>query len=123
MTPDAFRLMALQLPGVSEGVHMNHPDFRARGRIFATLGYPSDEFATVMLTPKEQAELVKEGSGAFMPVKGGWGLKGSTNVHLSRASPELVKKALAAAWARKSSTPARRRRAMPPRRSTRGPSA
>ena len=123
MTPDAFRLMALQLPGVSEGMHMNHPDFRVRGRIFATLGYPSVEFATIMLTPKEQAELVHEGCGAFVPVEGGWGLKGSTNVRLSRASPELVKKALAAAWARKSSTPARRRRATPPRRSARGPSA
>ncbi|MGH8288359.1 MAG: MmcQ/YjbR family DNA-binding protein [Steroidobacteraceae bacterium] len=123
MTPEAFRIMALQLPDVSEGVHMNHPDFRVCGRIFATLGYPNDEFAAIMLTPKEQAEFVKEGSGAFVPVGGGWGLKGSTNVRLKRASPELVKRALGAAWARKSSTPARRRRAPSPRRSIPGPSA
>ena len=34
MTPDAFRTIALQLPDVVEGVHMNHPDFRVRGEIF-----------------------------------------------------------------------------------------
>lgn len=111
MTPEAFRVMALQLPEVIEGRHMSHPDFRVRGRIFATLGYPSDEFAAIMLAPEEQAEFVKKGRGAFAPVKGGWGLKGSTNVHLKRASPELVKRALQAAWARKSSTPPRPRRA------------
>ena len=123
MTPEAFRIMALQLPDVSEGAHMNHPDFRVCGRVFATLGYPSDEFAAIMLTPEEQAEFVKEGSGAFVPVKGGWGSKGSTNVRLNRASPELVKRALEAAWARKSSAPAPRRRARSPRRSPRGSSS
>lgn len=107
--------MALQLPEVIEGMHMSHPDFRVRGRIFATLGYPSDEFAAIMLSPEEQAEFVKKGRGAWSPVKGGWGLKGSTNVHLKRASAELVRRALAAAWARKSSTGARRRRASAPR--------
>jgi YjbR len=123
MTPEAFRIIVLQLAEVVEGAHMNHPDFRVRGRIFATLGYPSDEFATIVLTPAEQAEFVKEGPGAFVPAKGGWGLKGSTSVRLNLASPKLVKKALAAAWARKSSTPTRRRRARSPRRSIRGSSA
>jgi len=111
MTPRAFRTLALQLAGVVESSHMEHPDFRVRGKIFATLGYPTDEFATLMLTPEEQAEFVREGSGAFTPAKGGWGLKGSTNVHLKSASPAVVKRALSAAWARKSSPPGRRPRA------------
>jgi hypothetical protein len=117
MTPQAFRALALQFPDAIEGVHMEHPDFRVHGKIFATLGYPSDEFATLMLTRGEQAEFVKEGAGAFVPVKGGWGLKGSTNVRLSLADPGLVKRALSAAWARKSSTTrARRPRTKAPRR-------
>lgn len=119
MTPEAFRVMALQLPEAIEGMHMSHPDFRVRGRIFATLGYPSRDFAVVMLTPEEQAEFVKEGSGALAPVKGGWGAKGSTQVRLQRADPELVKRVLAAAWARKSATAARRPRRTAPRRSSR----
>jgi hypothetical protein len=110
MTPDTFRTIALKLPDVVEGTHMNHPDFRVRGKIFATLGYPSREFAAVMLTPAEQAEFVKDGAGAFVPVNGGWGLRGSTNVRLKLATTELVKRALSAAWARKSSTSTRRRR-------------
>lgn len=122
MTPAAFRALALQFPEVTEGAHMNHPDFRVHGRIFATLGYPSDDFAVVMLTPAEQSEFVKEGAGAFVPVKGGWGSKGSTNVRLQRADPALVKRALAAAWERKSSA-TRRPRRTGPRRSSRASSA
>lgn len=101
MTPAAFRALALQFPDAMESAHMNHPDFRVRGRIFATLGYPSDDLAVVMLTPAEQAEFVKEGSGAFVPVKGAWGSKGCTTVRLKGADPKLVRRALAAAWARK----------------------
>jgi hypothetical protein len=119
MTPNAFRSLALQLPAVIEGMHRNHPDFRVHGKIFATLGYPSDEFATLMLKPAEQAEFVRAGGGAFAPVNGGWGLKGSTNVRLKLAGRALVKRALAAAWTGKSAAPARRPRAAPPRRSSR----
>ncbi len=32
---------------------MGHPDFRANGRIFATLGYPQIDFAMVKLSPDE----------------------------------------------------------------------
>ena len=104
-----FRKLVLQLSGTSEGRHMGHPDFRVRSKIFATLGYPNEEFAAVMLTPEQQAQFVKEGSGAFVPVKGGWGLKGSTKVLLSVAEPRLVKRALSAAWTCKAITPARPR--------------
>ena len=110
MTPDAFRALALSLTGTVEGTHMNHADFRVQGKIFATLGYPNDEFATIMLTPEEQTVFVREGSGAFVPVKGGWGLKGSTNVRLALVTPELAKRALSAAWSRKGTKPIRRRR-------------
>jgi hypothetical protein len=109
MTPDAFRTLALQLPDVVEDIHMNHPDFRVRGKIFATLGYPTREFAAVMLTPAEQAAFIDEGSGAFLPVRGAWGVKGSTSVRLKHADPQLVKRALAAAWIRKCPKPTRRR--------------
>ncbi|HVB58611.1 MAG TPA: MmcQ/YjbR family DNA-binding protein [Candidatus Acidoferrales bacterium] len=39
MTPQAFHQIALRLPESIESSHMNHPDFRVRGKIFATLGY------------------------------------------------------------------------------------
>ena len=53
---------------------MDHPDFRADGHIFATLGYPDEKFAMVKLTPEQQAEFVKKEPEVFTPVPGKWGL-------------------------------------------------
>jgi predicted DNA-binding protein (MmcQ/YjbR family) len=38
MTANEFRKSALALPDAVEQSHMNHPDFRVGGKIFATLG-------------------------------------------------------------------------------------
>lgn len=40
----------------SEAAHMRHPDFRVRDRIFATLGYPSDDYGVLMLSPQERGD-------------------------------------------------------------------
>ena len=51
MTPDDFRRHALQLPEAVEHEHMAHPDFRVRGKVFATLGWPDAAWAVVKLPP------------------------------------------------------------------------
>ena len=38
VTADDFRELALSLEDATEKSHMGHPDFRANGRIFSTLG-------------------------------------------------------------------------------------
>ena len=101
MTPEMFRELALQLPGASEGEHHRHADFRVGGKIFATLGYPTVEFATILLTPQEQASFVQAEPASFAPVPGGWGRKGSTNVCLKSGDRRAVRQALRAAWKRK----------------------
>ena len=98
MTPDDFRELALSLSGVVEGQHMRHPDFRAHGRIFATLAYPSAEFGMVKLAPADQKRFVEMHPQAFSPVKGAWGLQGSTSVHLAAAKRDIVAQALDLAW-------------------------
>ena len=40
MTAKDFRRLALALPETEERSHMERPDFRVCGKIFATLGYP-----------------------------------------------------------------------------------
>ena len=40
MTQAEFRRLALSFPETEEKQHMDHPDFRVRGKIFATLAYP-----------------------------------------------------------------------------------
>lgn len=94
MGPEAFRKLALSVTGAEEREHMDHPDFRADGKIFATLGYPDEKFAMVKLTPQQQAEFVKKEPEVFTPVPGKWGLGGATHVRLSAAESKSVKRAL-----------------------------
>ena len=117
MTAADFRLLALSLPDVEESAHMDHPDFRAGGKIFATLGYPDKSWGMVKLFPDQQKEFVAADPEMFAPVKGGWGKQGCTNVLLKAASKERVREALSAAWqnateksgvAKKKSAPAKR---------------
>jgi hypothetical protein len=70
------------------------------GRIFATLGYPDENFAMVKLSADDQKEFVRTNPRVFTPVKGAWGRQGATNVHLPSATTNIVRKALTAAWRR-----------------------
>jgi hypothetical protein len=98
MTPQDFRRMALSLPETSEQSHMEHPDFRVGGKIFATLGYPRGGWAMVKLTPEQQDTFMKAAPQVFVPVKGGWGRRGATSVILKSATKSGVRAALVAAW-------------------------
>jgi hypothetical protein len=98
MTAAEFRRMALSLPDVIEASHMGHADFRVGGKIFATLGYPSDRFGVVMLSPQDQDLIVRDYPKTFAPVRGSWGASGSTTVALRGASKRAVAIALEAAW-------------------------
>ena len=98
MTADGFRRLALALPGVEEGAHMSHPDFRVGGRIFATMGHPKPGWAMVALTPDNQAAFMAMHPEAFVPVKGKWGEQGMTNVNLRHARVPAVREALKSAW-------------------------
>lgn len=73
MTAEDFRNLALSFPETVEHQHMNHPDFRVRGKIFATLGYPDDAHGMVKLTPEQQHEYIKSEPNVFTPSKGAWG--------------------------------------------------
>ena len=98
MTSHDFRRMALSLPETSEESHMEHPDFRVGGKIFATLGYPRNGWAMVKLTPQQQDTFMKAEPEVFVPVKGGWGRRGAPNVVLRSAPKQTLRSALVAAW-------------------------
>ncbi|MDI5935675.1 MmcQ/YjbR family DNA-binding protein [Halomonas kalidii] len=93
-----FRMLAMGLPGAVEHAHMNHPDFRVSGKIFASLGYPDDAWGTVMLTPEEQQHFIAENPEGFQPAPGEWGKQGCTSVHLASVDHHQVRAALIAAW-------------------------
>jgi hypothetical protein len=98
MTAAEFRRIALSLPEAEERAHMDHPDFRVGGKIFATLGYPDKGWGMVKLFPDQQRELLKAHPKAFAPAAGAWGRKGSTCVQLKSAKKTTLKKAMRAAW-------------------------
>jgi hypothetical protein len=98
MSSNDFRLTALKLPGVIEGSHQAHADFRVGKRIFATLGYPDRDWGMVKLTPEQQSVLVEAEPEIFRPVPGGWGKRGSTNVRLARVDQATLQSALTLAW-------------------------
>jgi hypothetical protein len=98
MTPDAFRQLALALPDSYESSHLDHPDFRVGKKVFATLGYPDVAWGVIKLTPGQQAQFIAAYPKIFFPVKGAWGLRGSTQIKLRLAMRKIVQPALAAAW-------------------------
>jgi hypothetical protein len=98
MTANDFRRLALALPETAEHAHMDHPDFRVGGKIFATLGYPAKGWGMVKLTPEQQHYFSKDYPGVFVPAKGAWGRRGATTVHLKKVSKSTLQKAVSAAW-------------------------
>jgi hypothetical protein len=98
MTPDGFRKIALSFPETEERKHMDHPDFRVGGKIFATLGYPDRKHGMVKLTPEEQHYFLEDYPDVFVALKGAWGKRGATTILLKAATKAAVSKALEAAW-------------------------
>ena len=97
MTAATFRRLALSLQGAIESAHMGHPDFRAGGRIFATLHHGNRQ-GMIKLPPEQQARFVQEHPQAFAPEAGAWGRQGCTRVDLAAAEVEAVGEALTLAW-------------------------
>ncbi len=111
MTADGFREVALAMQGAIEGAHMGHPDFRANGRIFASL-HTNDTTGMVKLTPEEQAEFLRQKPSMFTPSAGAWGRQGCTNVILAKADARTLRQAMTLAWDAVMAMPAKR----PPRK-------
>jgi hypothetical protein len=92
-----FRRIVLGLEGAFEGAHMGHADFRAHGRIFATLNAEETRGA-VMLTPEQQQIMLADHEAMFEPAAGAWGRSGSTMVILDAADEDTIGEAVTLAW-------------------------
>jgi hypothetical protein len=109
MTPAAFAKLARSFDGATEGAHGGHPDFRAGGKVFASLGYPDKAWGMVKLAPEQQQVLVSAEPEMFVPVKGTWGLRGATSVRLAAADSHTMRSALTMAWQNVTAPKARKR--------------
>jgi hypothetical protein len=97
VTTEQFRRLALSFPETVEGEHMDHPDFRVGGKIFATIS-PDPKWGMVKLTPEQQVEFMRAEPEVFKPCAGAWGRRGATNVRLRAAKRATLRRAMAAAW-------------------------
>ena len=88
---------------------MKHPDFRANGRIFASL-HADDLWGTVMLTPEEQKVFLALKPKMFKPSAGAWGRQGCTDVRLDASDPRTLRQAMTLAWERIVAKPPVKRR-------------
>ena len=116
LSPDEFRRIALGMDGAIESAHMGHPDFRANGRIFATLHH-DHHYGMVKLTPDHQLTFVREHPATFAPEKGAWGRSGCTSVRLDSVDEDTLGEAMTLAWQNTAKTRVARRSST--RRSTR----
>jgi hypothetical protein len=100
MTVDSFRRIAMSMPAAAEGSHMDHPDFRVKGRIFATLPPSRDDedLGMVKLTPEQQRQFIKAKPGVFVPCQGAWGARGCTYVRLGDVDRSTLRRAVLTAW-------------------------
>src|SRR6185503_6718060 len=97
MNAEKFRQIALSMAGAVEGAHMGHPDFRAIGKIFATL-YPDGEHGMIKLTPEQQQDFLVADTKAFAPASGAWGRQGCTTVRLDSVAEDQLGEAMTLAW-------------------------
>jgi hypothetical protein len=118
MRGDDFRRIALGMDGAFEGAHMDHPDFRAHGRIFATLN-AEETVGFVMIPLEQQQRFLADHTEMFSPAPGAWGRSGSTRVHLDVADEDTVGEAVTLAWqhsAARAKKPVTKKRSATPRR-------
>jgi hypothetical protein len=98
MTVDEYRRIALAQPEAVESAHMNHPDFRVRNKIFATIRSVAKGEGALKLTPEQQKQFMKENAKVFGPAAGAWGARGWSIVQLCFANNEIVNRAIQQAW-------------------------
>ena len=110
MTSGEFRKLALSHTGAVEQGHMRHPDFRVGGKIFATLGFPDEDWAMVRLKLEDQARFMAAQPKVFAPASGAWGRQGCTIVQLKAANRSLVKEALKLAFQHRLPPPPKRKK-------------
>jgi YjbR protein len=118
MNAEDFRRIARGMAGAVEGAHMGHPDFRANGRIFATI-HPDHLYGMVKLTPEQQGRFMQDHPSTFAPESGAWGRQGCTSVRLDAADEDTLGEAITLAWQNAATTRAAGRPRVKPARSTR----
>jgi hypothetical protein len=91
-----LKSLVLSLPEAEAKSHFDHPDFRVRNKIFASL--KSDGIAVIKLTLDQQEVMCAAEPDVFVALPNGWGRQGWTQVMLAKADQATLLGALKTAW-------------------------
>ena len=94
---DIVRPLALALPEVEESQHFGTPDFRVRGKIFATARH-HEALCMLKLPLHIQEAMVENRPDVFSLPPGGWAKHGATYADADKIDPDLLKDLLNLAW-------------------------
>lgn len=97
VTAAQFAQFALAFDEATAGEHMNHPDFRVGGRIFATI-HGDERRAMVRLSPVQQRRWLADLPDVLEPANGAWGRAGCTMIVLSMVTGRSARELLLDAW-------------------------
>src|SRR5579875_1655988 len=96
---EVLRPLALALPEVEESQHFGTPDFRVRGKIFATARH-NEPLCMLKLPLHIQEAMVENAPDVFSLPPGGWARHGSTYADTDKIDLDLLKDLLDLAWRR-----------------------
>jgi len=96
MEVDTLKSLVLSLPEVQSSVHMDVPDFRVNGKIFATL--PSNQHLVLKLTVEQQKMVISSDPGLFAPVDDAWGERGWTIADIAALDEAEALSSVIMAW-------------------------
>jgi predicted DNA-binding protein (MmcQ/YjbR family) len=97
VTLDAFRELALSLPGTVELPHFEKTSFRINKKIYATLDSTKQQ-ACLKLSPIDQSVFCLVDKTIIYPVPNKWGKQGWTFFELKKIKKSLLKDALKTAY-------------------------
>lgn len=100
MTPEAFRALALSMPGAREAPHFQRTSFRVGTKIFATMTADGVE-AMVPVHPIERCLAMLASDPVAYIDHGGWTRRlGSLGLRLARVDANVVGSLVREAWER-----------------------
>ena len=98
VTIETFRNLALSFPEAVELPHFDLTSFRVKKKIFATLSVEKQR-AMLKLSLIDQSVFCSFNKEIVYPVPGAWGKTGCTYFELKKIKKEMLKDALAQAYA------------------------
>lgn len=97
ITEEQFKIIATELPEVTEALHSGNTSFQVKKKIFAVIN-PIEGRATIKLNESDQYAFCAFDKSIIFPVPNKWGKHGWTHLNLKKISQEVLQEAIVTAY-------------------------